>query len=106
MSEATICARCSGTSETCKCVGPGGESGPFHLRDLWPLARHRPLHSRDLWEIDEVQFPRLLAEIKAVGLTPDQVNCLRASMDLSKEEIHELLDRAEDAFETMKEKHL
>ena len=58
-----------------------------------------------LWEIDEAQFPRLLSEIKAVGLTPEQMDDLSVSMDLSKEGIHELLDRAEEAFEVMKAKH-
>jgi len=51
---------------------------------------------------EAIQFPRLLAEIKAVGLTPEQMNDLSVSMDLSKEEIHELFDRAEEAFEREK----
>jgi cytochrome c556 len=57
---------------------------------------------RDYWERDDVQFPRLLAEIKAIGLTPDQMNGLTASMDLSDDEIHELLDRAEETFDAVK----
>lgn len=58
---------------------------------------------KHLWERDDVQFPRLLAEIKAVGLTPEQMQSLSSSMDLSKEDIHELLDRAEETFDAAKE---
>lgn len=50
------------------------------------------------------QFPRLLAEIKAVGLTPEQVRDLCTSMDCSPEFLHEVLDSAEEEFESMKEK--
>lgn len=58
---------------------------------------------KHLWDRDDVQFPRLLAEIKAIGLTPEQMRNLSASMDLSKEDIHELLDRAEETFDAVKE---
>ena len=58
---------------------------------------------KQVWERDDVQFARLLAEIKAVGLTAKQTADLKASMDLSTEQICELLDRAEEAFESMKE---
>jgi hypothetical protein len=58
-----------------------------------------------LWERDDIQFARLLAEIKAVGLTADQVKCLGVSMDLSTEQICEILDRAEETFEALVEKH-
>jgi hypothetical protein len=58
---------------------------------------------KDIWERDDIQFPRLLAEIKAVGLTGKQMDELRASMDLDSNQIHELLDRAEETFEATKE---
>lgn len=58
--------------------------------------------SRDLWSRDDVQFPRLLAEIKAAGLTNDQLQLLKASMDLSSEAIQELFDRAEESWERIK----
>jgi len=57
---------------------------------------------RTVWDDNSIQFPRLLAEIKMVGLTPGQMKGLCASMDLSKEEINTLLDRAEEAFENIK----
>lgn len=55
------------------------------------------------WEADEIQFPRLLAEIWAAGLTREQYEALRKSMDLNTEDIDELLQRAEKAWETIKE---
>lgn len=54
------------------------------------------------WLDDSIQFPRLIAEIKAVGLSPQQMRELCASMDLTPEDIHELMDRAEEKFECLK----
>lgn len=59
--------------------------------------------STDLWDRDDVQFPRLLAEIKAVGLTGKQMDELRYSTNLDSNQIQELLDRAEETFEAAKE---
>lgn len=59
--------------------------------------------SNQLWTRDDIQFPRLLAEIKAVGLNPDQFRTLCYSMDLSASELHELFDRAEERFESLKQ---
>lgn len=59
------------------------------------------MSTRD-WRRDALQFPRLLAEIRAVGLTDEQLAELGASMDLSTEEIDELFERAEKAFEKAK----
>lgn len=59
--------------------------------------------SKETWDRDDIQFPRLLAEIKAVGLTGKQMDELRTSMDLDSNRIHELLDRAEESFEAIKE---
>jgi hypothetical protein len=70
------------------------------MEDKLTVTVHDPEH---LWDRDDVQFPRLLAEIKAVGLTGRQMNELRASMDLDSNRIHELLDRAEETFEATKE---
>ncbi len=57
----------------------------------------------DIWERDDVQFPRLLAEIKAAGLPPEVMQRICASSELSPEQVHELLDRAEETFEAIKE---
>lgn len=54
------------------------------------------------WENDSVQFPRLIAEIKGVGLSSEQVQELCTSMDLKKEDIYDLLERAEATWEDIK----
>lgn len=61
------------------------------------------IQDNPFWERDDVQFSRLLAEIKMVGLTPEQLEGLKASMNCTTEDICELLDRAEETFEAMKE---
>ena len=57
----------------------------------------------NLWQRDDVQFPRLLAEIKAAGLPPEVVEALCASMDITREQLDELLDRAEETFGAIQE---
>jgi len=57
---------------------------------------------KSLWEDDAIQFPRLLAEIRAIGLTNDQVNALSESMCLYPSEIFEVLERAEIEFQNIK----
>lgn len=54
------------------------------------------------WQSNRIQFPRLLAEIRAVGLTETQYSDLQASMDLTREEIDLLLERAEDVWQGRK----
>jgi len=51
------------------------------------------------WKNDQLQFARLLSEIQASKLTSEQYKDLSESMDLSFDEIDELLQRATDAFE-------
>ena len=55
------------------------------------------------WERNDIQFPRLLSEIWAVGLTPGQMRDLAESMDLDAADIEELFERAEEIFEGLKE---
>jgi len=57
----------------------------------------------DLFANNSIQFPRLLAEINAVGLTDKQLTDISASMDLDRRHIKALFDRAEIAFEVIKE---
>lgn len=54
------------------------------------------------WGLNGFQFPRLLAEIRAVGLTKGQYKSLMSSMGLAKEEIDSLLERAENSWEDLK----
>lgn len=56
----------------------------------------------DLWRDNAIQFPRLLAEINAVGLTDIQINLICESMDVVPDEIGELFERAEAAWERIK----
>ena len=58
----------------------------------------------DLWKNNAVQFPRLLAEIRAMGLTRIQYDELQAEMNLSRDEIDELLERAETEWQSHKER--
>jgi hypothetical protein len=58
--------------------------------------------SKDYWDRDDIQFPRLLAEIKAVGLSPKQTVALSVSMNISPYNIHEILDRAEETWDCVK----
>ena len=59
-------------------------------------------HNR-LWEKNKVQFPRLLAEIRAVGLTQKQYADLCSSMNLEKDDVDALFERAEQEWELVKE---
>lgn len=54
------------------------------------------------WLNDHIQFPRLIAEIEAVGLTPIQWLALRESMDLQSEELAELFERAQKKWDGIK----
>lgn len=58
---------------------------------------------KDMWKKDNIQFPRLLAELRAYGLTKNQYKFLCGSMDLEKENIDNLLERAETKFQRIKE---
>ena len=54
------------------------------------------------WNRNELQFPRLLAEIRAVGLAEHQWDGLLVSMDLESDELSELFERAEAEWEGIK----
>ncbi len=63
----------------------------------------RPHKGRVIWEDDSIQFPRLLAEIRAAGLTPQILSLLRKSMGLGNKQIEELFVRAEKKWERIKD---
>lgn len=49
----------------------------------------------DPWLNDDIQFPRLIAEAEAAGaFTTDVIGAMASSMDLSVDEVLELLERA------------
>jgi hypothetical protein len=58
---------------------------------------------KDLWNKNEIQFPRLLAELAATdAFTPEVVAQLCELTDLTAEQIDELLDRAQVEWEKVK----
>jgi len=59
-----------------------------------------------LWKRDDLQFVRLLAELNAVGILPQQMDQLTESMDLPAGDIEELLERAEVKWEKIKRRIL
>ncbi len=58
----------------------------------------------DIWNNNEIQFPRLLAEINATQEL--DLDALAESMDLSVDSVKELFERANDKFEDIKTKIL
>lgn len=56
------------------------------------------------WENDAIQFPRLISEMQAQGVfaLPGVVDSLCSEMDISKDEVCGLIDRAEQAWEDVK----
>ena len=60
------------------------------------------MRKKEYWDRDDIQFPRLLAEIKAAGLTGEQLVAIRDSMSLTTTEVCELLDRAEETWDALK----
>jgi len=63
--------------------------------------------TKALWERDDIQFPRLIAEIGAcVNIDPNDWEQLMESMDLTGPELRQLFDRANVAWERIKAKGL
>ena len=57
------------------------------------------------WKNDAIQFPRLIAEIEvAGGFTESLITTLSLEMDLTKEEIILLIDRAQTQWDKIKAK--
>jgi hypothetical protein len=58
---------------------------------------------KNKWKDNEVQFPRLIAEIRAnVKISRNDWKALCKSMDLTEAEVDELFDRADDDWEFIK----
>ena len=59
-------------------------------------TRVLPESSSSPWQRNEIQFPRLLAEIMAAGAIDENAStAICQSMDLQTEELRELFDRAQ-----------
>lgn len=52
-----------------------------------------------IWDSDEIQFPRLLAELVAAGVIDDDLRGVEDSMDLPAAKIKTLFQRAERTWE-------
>lgn len=50
----------------------------------------------NLWLDNSIQFPRFIAEAEAAGVfTPENINDMIASMDITSDEWSEIVDRAQ-----------
>lgn len=59
------------------------------------------------WENNNIQFPRLIAEMEIAGLFRHRNVCIVAeSMDLDCEEIYEIIERAQKEWDKIKSKTL
>jgi hypothetical protein len=59
---------------------------------------------KPLWEVSSIQFPRLIAELEAAGAFTDEVyKDLCESMDLTVDEVVELVDRAQNEWDRIKQ---
>lgn len=56
------------------------------------------------WERDDIQFPRLLAEICAAGIPEELWDTLQVEMGLTSDELAELFDRALVKWDEIKAK--
>jgi hypothetical protein len=57
------------------------------------------------WLDDAVQFPRLIAELESTGaFTPAVLQALSEEMDLTEADICELIDRAQAAWDDIKQR--
>lgn len=61
---------------------------------------------KDLWNKDNIQFPRLIAELDNIDVfcNMEVMEQLSNNMDLSKKDILDLVDRAINNFDKIKEK--
>lgn len=63
----------------------------------------------DNWKNDSIQFPRLIAEMEAAGFFTQQhelLSLLCQSMDLDLHQIHEIVDRAQQQWDAIKQQTL
>lgn len=70
---------------------------------LLPLdAAYRFATPEENWANDEIQFPRLLDEIRAIGVPTNMMCDIAASMDLDNAKIEEIFARASREWERIK----
>lgn len=90
--------------EACYLLGPVAKT--LESEVIPQLRAHMVMNGHvspsNSWESDAIQLPRLLAELRTLGLTPEQYAHLREEMDLTNNDIDELLERAETKWQTIK----
>ena len=81
-----------------------GECGTIFVeQDFYGLNVDNDLFALvEPWQDDTIQFPRLLAEIWAVGVDDETMEALCQSMDLSPNRVRQLFRRADGLWEAMK----
>lgn len=55
------------------------------------------------WKNNDIQFARLLSELKTTGLTPRQYHIIEDSTGLNTHQINEILDRADHQWEIIRQ---
>lgn len=56
------------------------------------------------WKNNKIQFPRLIAELEAIGaFNEETLHNLADSMDLTPDEVCELIDRAQNEWDKIKD---
>lgn len=60
-------------------------------------------NTNPLWDDDNIQFPRLLAEISSCSLLDEVFEELEEMMDLTTDDLNELFDRACVAWDIIKD---
>ncbi len=68
---------------------------------IWETVKEKLEMQIDYWSKNNIQFPRLLAEIRATGSLDPQI--LADAMGLGSDDIDELFDRAQIEWEDIKQ---
>jgi DNA-directed RNA polymerase subunit RPC12/RpoP len=100
------CPKCKATWNDCWDSQCNDECPKCGAKDIQPYRStdYRGINGT-LWLKDNIQFPRLIAELNAVGaFTPKVIADLCKVMDLEPREVMDLRDRAENEFARIKEK--
>jgi hypothetical protein len=67
------------------------------------FEKYNPPAATPLWDDNLIQFSRFISEAEVAGAFPDRVMAeMEENMDLSPEELSELIDRAQTAWEEQK----
>ena len=90
----------------CSCKGfkvPQDLASKRKTNPKW-VGLAKPVQTNPKWDDNGIQFPRLIAELEANGTFEDKklMEFLRESMDLSDDDILEIVERAVNEFDRIK----